>query len=187
MSVSTLLLKQILTIELRSGSADKERLKDIQETVHELAADRTKSDRHQTAELNANHTEPSAAETPMARVGTGLDTLTTFLQPLLQEHLRTHLDNLPRITDDSNAFHGCLADRAGEPLLHDLGTGAELCNRSLPTYEQKTMNGGSTTKTIPVMNEHELAYLYLPEWYKHNIDLTNIFVNNLFQPSQFIA
>ena len=45
---------------------------------------------------NANHTEPSAAETPMARVGTGLDTLTTFLQPLLQEHLRTHLDNLPR-------------------------------------------------------------------------------------------
>ena len=46
-----------------------------------------------------------------------------------------------RISDKSSAFHGCLADSAGEPLLLDLDTdkvrGAELCYRALPSYEQE--------------------------------------------------
>ena len=66
-----------------------------------------------------------------------------------------------RISDKSTALHGCLADNAGEPLLHDLETGAELCYRALPSYEQKARGARSdlTTKAIPVIYESKLAYL----------------------------
>ena len=94
-----------------------------------------------------------------------------------------------RISDKSSAFHGCLADSAGEPLLHDLDTdnirGAELCYRALPSYEQEVRDreerqgkqegqrrhavagAGVAMQAIPVKNESELAHLYLPEYYKN--------------------
>ena len=101
-----------------------------------------------------------------------------------------------RITDPSHPFYDCFTDSHGEPLRfapdnHPTppgGDGTQLMYRALPHYEatvqqraqnlkpaqltnlQKSPNLQALLKgkhqPIPINNEHELAHLYLQEYYK---------------------
>eukprot|EP00092_Neocalanus_flemingeri_P015041 GFUD01016245.1.p1 GENE.GFUD01016245.1~~GFUD01016245.1.p1 ORF type:complete len:913 (+),score=201.86 GFUD01016245.1:85-2823(+) len=151
-------------------------------------------------------------EANWGRVGNGLNTINRFLQKYVQMEIKTHFQNLPRISGPAHAFIGCLADSNGEPLRFDpenhptppQGDGVQLCYRALPHYEDAVKDRTEKieeqikqnqpqlspsqiklklmerlpgkNQPTPIIDEHELAHLYLQEYYKRqsNCNISNL-------------